>query len=110
MRKLITRDIFACARCIERTGIKDVVRNIAEKSNGSEDLFNRGFDFFWDVLQCAARNEAEEEVYKFLSGPFEMTTEEVGDLSIEALADNLKKMARENDLLAFFKSAVDVKR
>ena len=105
MRKLQTADVMTFCRCAKRLGIKDQLRALAEEANTVADLWSFGFDFVWNLFDLATEKNGEEELYKFLAGPFEMTPEEVATLDLEILISNLKQMVEENKLSVFFKSA-----
>ena len=105
MRKLKTSDIPAACRCLKKLGLKDQIREIAQNSDGIKDAWSKGFDLLWNVFDIATESEGEHHLYAFLSGPFEMTAEEVADLELPTLFANLKQLAAENDLTDFFRSA-----
>ena len=105
MRKLKTRDVPAFCRCIKKLGLKDKIREVAKKANSIGDIWDRGFDFIWDLFDVATELDGEVVIYEFLAGPFEMTAEEVADLDFDVLGANIKQLAAENDLASFFKSA-----
>lgn len=105
MRKLKTADIPAFCRGIKQLGLKDQIKEIAEKSNTAKDVWSFGFDFLWNLFDVATEKHGETVIYEFLSGPFEMTPEEVADLDLDVLITNLKQLAQENNLTGFFKSA-----
>lgn len=105
MRKLKTSDIPAACRCLKKLGVKDRIQAIAQKSDSAKDAWDQGFDLLWDVFDAATESDGEQQLYTFLSGPLEMTPEEVADLPIPDLIASLKELAEENDLTVFFKSA-----
>lgn len=105
MRKLKTSDIPVFCRCIKKLGIKDKIQTLAKEANSVDDLWDRGFDFVWDIFDRATEAEGENVLYEFLAGPFEMKPKEVEDLDIGVLFDNLKQLAEENNLTVFFKFA-----
>ncbi len=105
MRKLKTSDIPAFCRCLKRLGVKDKIQNIAKEADRAKDVWDKGFDVIWSIFDLATEAEGENVLYEFLAGPFEMTAQEVADLDLEMLFDNLKQLAAENNLTAFFKSA-----
>ena len=105
MRKLKTADIPAFCRGIKKLGLKDQIKDIAQKSNTAQDVWSFGFDFLWQLFDIATEKHGEAVIYEFLAGPFEMTPEQVGDLDLDILIANLQQMAEENNLLGFFKSA-----
>ena len=105
MRKLKTADIPVLCRCVKRLGMKDKIREIAQAADNIQDVWGFGFDFIWDLFDIATEKAGEEELYKFLSGPFEMTPEEVRDLDLDILITNIQRLVNENDLKGFFKFA-----
>ena len=105
MRKLQTADVMNFCRCAKRLGVKEQVRVLAEEANSAADLWSFGFDFVWNLFDLATEKNGEEELYKFLAGPFEMTPEEVRTLDLDILIPNLQQMVEENKLSVFFKSA-----
>lgn len=105
MRKLKTSDIPSFCRCLKRLGVKDKIQNIAKEADRAKDVWDKGFDVIWSIFDLATEAEGENVLYEFLAGPFEMTAQEVADLDLEMLFDNLKQLAAENNLTAFFKSA-----
>ena len=105
MRKLKTSDIPVLCRCVKRLGLKDKIREIAEKANTMQDVWGFGFDFVWDLFDIATEKQGEAYLYEFLAGPFEMTPEEVRDLDFDVLQENIKHLITENNLTSFFKFA-----
>ena len=105
MRKLKTADIPAFCRGIKKLGLKEQVKDIAQKANSAKDVWSFGFDFIWNLFDIATEKNGEAVIYEFLAGPFEMTPEQVGDLDLDVLIANLQQLASENNLTGFFKSA-----
>ena len=105
MRKLKTSDVLSFCRCLKKLGVKEKIQNIAKEADRAKDVWDRGFDMIWSIFDLATEAEGENALYEFLSGPFEMSAKEVADLDLETLFDNLKQLAAENNLTAFFKSA-----
>lgn len=105
MRKLKTRDIPAFCRCLKKLGIKDKFQKIAQEADTAAEAWGKGFDLIWDIFDSATEESGESVLYEFLAGPFEMTPEEVADLDFDVLGDSLKQLARDNNLIGFFKSA-----
>ena len=107
MRKLKTADIPAFCRCIKKLGVKEQIRDLAQKANTASELvaWDNGFDFFWDLLDIATEKAGEAVIYEFLAGPFEMTTEQVAELDLDVLFENIRQLAAENNLAGFFKTA-----
>lgn len=105
MRKLKTSDIPVLCRCVKKLGLKDQIREVAQKANTVKDVWAFGFDFIWNLFDIATEQAGETCLYEFLAGPFEMTPEEVRDLDMDVLLGNLQQLVRDNNLAAFFKFA-----
>lgn len=108
MRKLKTSDIPAFCRCLKQIGVKEKIREIAQKSDTASDAWGKGFDLIWDIFDRATESDGERFLYQFLAGPFEMTADEVANLDVTVLFDNLKDLAEENNLPGFFKSVQSI--
>lgn len=105
MRKLKTSDVLAFCRCLKKLGVKEKIQNIAKEADSAKDVWDKGFDMMWSIFDLATETEGENALYEFLSGPFEMSAQDVADLDIDTFFDNLKQLAAENNLTVFFKSA-----
>lgn len=104
MRKLKTSDVFTFCRCLKALGVKASVQAIAKEANATRDIWDRGFDLVWQIFDAATETGGEQELYVFLSGPFEMTPQDVAGLDVADLFANLKRLAEDNDLVNFFGS------
>ena len=105
MRKLKTADIPVLSRCLKRLGLKEQFRELALKANSVTDMWADGFDFVWNLFDAATERPGETALYEFLSGPFEMTPEQVADLNLDVLIENLQKLVKENNIGTFFSIA-----
>lgn len=105
MRKLKTSDIPVLCRCMKKIGVKEQFRAVAAEANSARDVWDRGFDLIWGLFDAATEEAGESALYEFLAGPFEMTPAELADLDLDKLLDGLQQIAKENNLLVFFKSA-----
>lgn len=105
MRKLKTSDIPVLCRCMKKIGVKEQFRAVAAEANSARDVWDRGFDLIWGLFDAATEESGESALYEFLAGPFEMTPAELADLDLDKLLDGLQQIAKENNLLVFFKSA-----
>ena len=54
------------------------------------------------VVTACGDGKVEQRVYELLDDVFEAKT---ADMSLEAIAQNFKQLAQENNLISFFKSA-----
>lgn len=101
MKKLTLPDSFALARVIKKGNLKELFVNIsAEVVDGQIDN-DKAIAFLSDVFMNLSSKEAEEEVYNFLAGIFEMTVDEVKALGFGELGTKFKELAKENDLTHF---------
>ena len=105
MRKLKTSDIPVFCRCVKKLGLKEQIKDVAQKANTVKDVWAFGFDFVWDLFDIATEQAGESCLYEFLAGPFEMTPDEVRDLDMDILLENIQHLVTENNLAAFFKFA-----
>lgn len=105
MRKLKTTDLPAFCRSLKKLGLKEKVKILAQEANNLHEAWDRGFEIIWELFDVATEVGGESAIYEFLAGPFEMTAEQVADLDLDILIDNCKRLAAENNLGAFFKSA-----
>lgn len=105
MRKLTAPDLFAGVRLIKKMGVKEDARELAKKSDDLAQLWDNGFDFVWGLFDKLTDQDGEGALYDLLAGPYEMTPEQVRALPIAEHIENLQTLARENDLLDFFKRA-----
>lgn len=103
MRKLQTVDVFAALRVIKAANLREEIKPILKKaSEGQASIEDIGIEGMLSVVELLAEHKAEKAMYEVLAGPFEMTAEEVGCLELSKLAENMKRLAEENDLQAFF--------
>ena len=104
MRKLNTADVFAVARFIRASGMRNqllpVIRQAAEEANGAEDQEDR--DGFLTVLEAMAERKSEAAIYEVLAGPMECSAEDVEKMPLDELLPNLRQIAEENRLKDFF--------
>lgn len=105
MRKLETRDVFAACRLMKQLGLKEKFQTLAREADTAADIWARGYDLIWDLFDTATEQNSEAAIYTFLAGPLELTAEEVSRLPLDELLPSLQRMAVENNLVDFFKSA-----
>ena len=106
MRKLKTADVPEFCRVVKALGIKEFLRDVAQKADTGEDLWNSGFEILWGLFDIITENGAEQRLYEFLSRPLEMTAEAIANMDLTDFAAAMKRLAEENDLISFFKLAV----
>ena len=128
MRNLNTRDVFQFARMIKDLGLKEEIKEVSVKATaalntqaikveeeenaegGAEDNGNMlesiGMDMLLGLLEKLTEKKSEEAFYKFLSGPFEIPSEEIGGLDPLDLIESLIKIADVQRWKSFLKLAI----
>ena len=120
MRKLNFADIFVAGRIIKKLErkekIKDIYSKVQEKKKdiSSEEeketlTEDTGIDVIYAIFTECVESKMENALYEFLAGPFEMKPEEVKNLEIEEVINKFKQLAKENNLIDFFKKAGQLK-
>lgn len=103
MRKLQTADVFAMARIIRASGVREdlreIVYNVAQKGLTVEAV---GIDGVLVVLEACAEKKTEHVIYEALAGPFEVSPEEIAAMNLDDLCAKLQQMVQDNNLQSFF--------
>ena len=103
MRKLNTSDVFALARVVRASGIRDELRPLIKRAAESDaPVEDVGIDGLLTVMETLAEHKAERAIYEVLAGPFEMSADDVAAMPLDILALQLKTLAEENQLKRFF--------
>jgi tRNA A22 N-methylase len=103
MRKLKTPDVFNAFRMIKKANLREEIKPILKQVANSElTIEDMGIDGILGVIEILTENKSEKAFYEVLTGPFEMTVEEVEELDLMVFVDNLEALAKENDLKRFF--------
>ena len=111
-------DAFKLARILLKLNLKEVLKEkVAEYTDRSKAISKindptekekqtneMGVDIIFDIMEHGEK--AEDAFYDFLSGPFEMTKEEVLEISLVDIVPKFKEMAGQNNLENFFKSVL----
>ncbi len=110
MRKLNTQDVFKLARLIKKANLKDDIKNLFEKSQrmeGDKDVRQKelGFETALVIIEKTADEGVENEFYSLLAGIAEKTSDDIKTLSIEAMIELFIQVAKENNVVTFFKVA-----
>lgn len=98
MRRLKSADLFAAMRFAKTAGLREQITEIALKAreNGGaikeEEL---GAEMIVMMFEGASDAKAEEKLYEFLAGPFEMPVEEIRNME---LLDLFNKFAEFKDI------------
>lgn len=110
MKKLNTKDVFNALRLIKSLDIKKEAEGVLREADSVDDVFSDGYALIYALFEKAVEQSAENKLYEFLAGPYEMTAEEVGDLSISEQMKNIKQLAKENDLKVFIQDVKNLRK
>ena len=69
----------------------------------SEAGYTLGIDIVMLLIDVAANDVVEDQVYDLFAGIFEKTKEEISGQSLDALLDDIEKLVNENDIANFWK-------
>lgn len=105
MRNLQTKDIFFMSRLIMSLDLKYEFKKIADKVDGKADLNSIGYEMFFTVLGKCTDVDTEKKIYECLSGPLELTVEEVATMDIFDLSEEVMKVASIDKWKLFFNKA-----
>lgn len=101
MRGLKTKDIRPALKLVKIMNLGEEIKNIAEKAN---DIGSAGVEIIGLILSRYADTESAEKAFmEFLSGPFEMSVDEVLELEIEELMKGIRQIGIDK-LVNFFKT------
>ena len=111
MRKLITSDIFAFARVIKASGMREdltaMVRKLAAQDKPL-DVESVGYEGILIMIEALAERKAEAALYEALAPVAEKKPEEIRSLSPAEFFNLFKEIAEENDVEAFFGYVSDI--
>lgn len=95
--------MFAMAKIIKAANVKeDLVDIISKAQTGEISSEKVGIEGVMCIINACGDDKVEQKVYDLLDDVFEAKTE---DMSIEVLLQNLKQLAKENNIMSFFRSA-----
>lgn len=106
MRNLKTSDIFEAIRLTSAIGIREEIKEVAryaEENKGKKIRADFGVDFLLGILEKAAQENAEKEIYKFFANILECEWEAVRDMDPIDFMDELEKVADWKRWINFFK-------
>ena len=103
MKKLTGKHVFSMAKIIKAANLKEDLGDIIAKAqNGEMSTEKVGIEGLMTVISACGDDHVEKRVYELLDDVFEAKT---ADMSLEAIAENFKQLAKENNLMNFFRSA-----
>lgn len=105
MRKLNTADIFAMARIVRASGVREELRElIGRVASQGLSIQSVGIEGVLVIMETIAEKKGEAAIYAALSGPFEMPAEEIAVMELDKLLDHFEQLYRDNNLQRFFDS------
>lgn len=108
MTKLKAKDLFQGIRLLKAIDFKEesaqFFADVIKDNSKTEQ--EKGMDFIMFLMDLATEQKCENEIYKFLASPFEMTSEEVANLDALDFLENVTKVANFNEWKDFFSKAV----
>lgn len=105
MRNLNLGDAFQLARIIKKLKIKDELKDITSNITEESNKMEIGIDLMYAIFDKATEKQTEQEIYKFLSRPFEVKPEEVEKMGLFEVVENFSKVANLEEWKAFLKQA-----
>lgn len=108
MRKLKTKDLFVAVRAIKEIGVREEIKKITMKLDKNTDVNEAGIDVFLAIFEKATEKKSEKVIYDFLSGPFEVTPEEVEEMELFEMIEKLKEIADIGKWRGFLSSAAQL--
>lgn len=115
MRKINTGDVCKCARILKYTGVREKIvelikqgQSIQAKSKDAPEVQEFGFAVIFEFIEILAEQKAEHEIYDLIGGIVEKTAEEIAEQEFTATIEDVKAIARENDLKGFFLRVSDL--
>lgn len=107
MRKLIGKDIFEAFRIIKKAGLKEelqpLIKSLASKvKEDGVNIEDIGISTILTIIEIMTEKKAEQGIWEFLAGPFEMAAGDVAELDFADLMDKFDQLVEDNDLKRFF--------
>ena len=106
MRNLQTSDIFSMCRLLTKIGVRDEIREIAERAEESKTKkikLDFGFDLFFGILEKATQANAENEIYIFIADILECDPQQVRIMNPLDLFKQLNEAISFEEWKVFFK-------
>lgn len=110
MRALNNSDLFAFVRLVKKAKITDKIKELTLSINNINEINTEsfGYDVMFAIIEAAAEKESEQAVYEFLSGPLEMTTEELALADPVETIEKVMQIADVEKWKTFFTSAANL--
>lgn len=105
MRTLRADDIFPFIRMINKIGLKNEIEYISNHQN-DEDISD--IDILMLIIEKAAENNVENEIYKFMARLFECTEDELRKKDLFEFLEDTIKIVSIDKWKAFFQSVASI--
>ena len=105
MRKLITADVFAFARVIKASGMREQLTSYVRKLASQDkelDVEAVGYEGLLVMIEALAERKAENALYEALGSIADLKPEEIRNLPPAEFFNLFKEIFEENDIQAFF--------
>ena len=105
MRKIITADVFAFARVIKASGMREQLTAFIRKLAAQDkelDVEAVGYEGLLVMIEALAERKAESALYEALGSIAEMKPSDIQNLPPAEFFKLFKDISEENDLKAFF--------
>ena len=105
MRKLITADVFAFARVIKASGMREQLTSYVRKLAAQDkelDVEAVGYEGLLVMIEALAERKAENALYEALGSIADLKPEEIRNLPPAEFFNLFKEIFEENDIQAFF--------
>ena len=114
MRKINLGDTFKMARIIKDGNLIESIKRSFAEGKTSEDATEKekedkqeqiGINLIMDIFAACANDKVEEQVYDLLAGITEKKKEDIQNQSLDTTLEEISKIAEENNIVNFLKSA-----
>lgn len=105
MRGLQTSDIFSAVRVLTKIGVREEIKEVAKQAEASKTKkvqIDFGFDLMFGIIEKAAQQNAENEIYIFIADLLECEPEEVRVMNPVKLFKSLLEVANVEEWKDFF--------
>ena len=105
MRKIITADVFAFARVIKASGMREQLTAFIRKLAAQDkelDVEAVGYEGLLVMIEALAERKAENALYEALGSIAEMKPSDIQNLPPAEFFKLFKDISEENDIKAFF--------
>jgi len=105
MRGLQTSDLFSAIRVLTKIGVREEIKAIAkqaEENKGNINQFDLGFDLMLGIIEKAAEQKAEIEIYRFIADLFDCAPDEVRTMHPVKMFNKLLEVANVEEWKDFF--------